>query len=133
MHMDGNTRLLIVGGAMALVAYFGWPYVKGEMGSIGQQLSGNPNRTGFPPLWDPLGLMPNRGNPGEGDYGAAPGRRLRLPPGVGNAQGRAYGEDGIAAEPQGRVRRWRDCRAGSIWSDKLQCGPWHDGEPPGRR
>jgi hypothetical protein len=43
--MDGWMRLLIVGGAVLLVAYFVGPYFKGEMGSIGRQLRGH---GGFP-------------------------------------------------------------------------------------
>jgi hypothetical protein len=149
--MDGRTRLLIFGGAMALVAWFAWPYV-------GQQLSGNPNRTGFPPLWDPLGLMP-----GQGDVAAAPDRRLRLPPGVGNGgadlpvgttgaqeypdrpsrghQEDRYPErrrvdprymapDGDApARPPAGARRFRECQ---ITGDRKVCGPWQDLPSPQR-
>jgi hypothetical protein len=135
MHMDGNTRLLIVGGAMALVAYFGWPYFKGEMGEIGRQMSGN-HAAGFPPMFDPLGLIPNRGNPGEGDYAARPDRRLRL--GVGNAsenpwenrQGRYPTDRGdqYSDRQEPMPRRWRDC--GPAPNGRFQCGPWHDGAPP---
>jgi hypothetical protein len=118
--LDGNTRLLIVGGAVALVVYFAWPYVRGEMGEIGRQLSGN--HAGVPPMFDPFGLMPR----GEGEYAARPDRRQR--------QGETYGYQDPGpyrgqAPARGQGGRWRDCR-GSIWSDRLDCGEWHEGRPP---
>jgi hypothetical protein len=125
--MDGTTRLLIVGGVVALVVYFGWPYFKGEMVSMGRQLSGD--NSGVPPGYERFGEYPNR----DGDRREG-GRRLRLPPGVGNANGDPAGkrQDRYPLMERGEPmpRRWRDCRATSIWSDKVQCGPWQDGVPP---
>src|SRR5258708_3453259 len=137
--MDGRTRLLIVGGAVALVVYLAWPYVRGGMGSIGQQMSGD--HAGFPPMFDPLGLLPSRG-----DSVAEPDRRLRLPPGVGNGsadpypdrypeRGRADGSadprymapDGDApARPPAGARRFRECQ---VTGDRKVCGPWRDLPP----
>jgi hypothetical protein len=126
--MDGTTRLLIVGGVVALVVYFGWPYFKGEMVSIGRQLSGD-NRGVPPPGYERFGEYPNR----DGDRGEG-GRRL--PPGVGNANGDPWAGKRQDRYPlmdrKERPPRWQDCRATSIWSDKLQCGPWQDGVPPTR-
>ncbi len=128
--MDGTTRLLIVGGVVALVVYFGWPYLKGEMVSIGRQLSDD-NR-GIPRRFERFGDYPDRDRDVSEDGG-----RPRLPPGIGNAHG-----DSWARKRQDRYpfidrddpmpRRWRDCRATSIWSDKLQCGPWQESRPPAR-
>jgi hypothetical protein len=130
--MDGRTRLLIVGGVVAVVTWFAWPYVRGEMGEVGRQLSGDNRRTGFPPVWDPLGLMP-----GQGDTAAAPDRRLRLPPGVGNAEANPYSDrrdryqlpDRDPERPAPTGRRWKECRPDG--SGRLQCGPWQDGPAPG--
>jgi hypothetical protein len=38
-----------------------------------------------------------------------------------------------AADDMPRRYRRMDCASGSIWSDKLQCGPWQDGPPPESR
>jgi hypothetical protein len=96
--MDGTTRLLLVGGAVALVVYFAWPYVRGEMGEIGRQV-GNVNHSGVTP-WDPLGLMPGQSDRGYAERGD---RRLRLPEGVGSAAGDYPRQSRYA--PPGQVRR----------------------------
>jgi hypothetical protein len=82
MTMDGNTRLLIVGGAAALAVYFAWPYFRGEMGEVGRQLSGN--HADAPRMFDPFGVMPKGDGRGEGDNAERPRRRMRLPEGLGD-------------------------------------------------
>ncbi len=126
--MDGTTRLLIVGGVVALVVYFGWPYLKGEMVSIGRQLRDD-NR-GIPPRYERFGEYPER----DRDIGDG-GGRPQLPPGIGNANGDSWArkrQDRYPLVEEPLPRHWRDCRATSIWSDKLQCGPWQEGRPPTR-
>jgi hypothetical protein len=132
-RMDGTTRLLIVAGVAAVVTWFAWPYVRGEMGSIGQQLGANGRqRAGLdrPPVWDPLGMMP-----AQGGREARSGRRLRLPEGVGNARGqeRYPSMDREERYPDRQApppRRWRDCGPGP--GGRFSCGEWHDGAPPQR-
>ncbi len=36
-RMDLRTSLVIIGCVLLLVTYFAWPYVRGEMGSVGQE------------------------------------------------------------------------------------------------
>jgi hypothetical protein len=127
--MDGWTRLLIVGGAVAVVTWFAWPYVRGEMSEVGRQV-GEMNHSGIAP-WDPFGLMPRQDR-------ADRGGRVRLPEGVGNARGdreerspdrQGRGYEGYTYHPD-RPRKWRLCR-----DDGSSCGPWQDGPAPsyGRR
>jgi hypothetical protein len=131
--MDGTTRLLIVAGAVALVVYFGWPYFKGEMDSIGRQLRGH---GGFPSTYG-MHLDETEVSPIEdrrGEHGSRGGDLSRLGPRWDEARG---GETETSAsapyhDSNGRpYRRWRDCRAGSIWSDRVHCGPWQYGPAPG--
>jgi hypothetical protein len=71
-----TTRHLIVGGALALVAIFGWPYLKAELNRISHQL-----RHAYcdaPRTFNPIG---RRGRPrGEDDSADGPGS---LPRGSG--------------------------------------------------
>jgi hypothetical protein len=84
-----TTRLLIGGGAVALVAIFGWPYLKAELSRIGNQL-----RHAYcdaPRTFNPIGRR-------EDDYDQAP-RRYR----------RSRGEDDYAGGPGSLSRgggRW---------------------------
>jgi hypothetical protein len=105
-RLDGWTRLLIVGLAMALIVFFGWPPFKAELSEIGRQMSHTyGNHSGVAPS-DPFGLRGERPGP-------VPRQRAdRDPPQRDNPQ----------------PRRWRMCK-----DDNSECGPWHDGPPPEQR
>ncbi len=69
--MDGTTRAVIVGGVVALTAYFAWPYVRNQMGEIGRQVS-RMNHSGIEPA-DVFGLRDGaepEGPPKQGRYKA---------------------------------------------------------------
>jgi hypothetical protein len=137
-RMDGRTRLLIVGGSVAIAAWFAWPYVAGEMGSIGQQI-GRMNHSGVEP-WDPFGLKPDRGDSNV----ATPRRPRRMPEGVGAAEADPWDGQEPPARPRRysdrpdwygqdrQPRRYREC-TGSIWRRDIDCGDWQDGPPPSQR
>jgi hypothetical protein len=74
-----TTRFLIGGGAVALVAYFGWPYVRGEISRIGNQL--RHSYCDAPRTFNPIGRR-------EDDFDQAPRRR-----------GRHHGDDDFADGP----------------------------------
>ncbi len=154
---EGTTRLLIVGGAMAIVAYFGLPILKGDMTEIGRQLSGN--HGGFPPAWN-MRLDETQSDPIEDRRGdpLPRGRTVRPredggdladqagPPRWNESRGEAPREtsgrspyrDGGGCPvdqlpyPEGcRFPRWKECTGRG---DHLRCSEWLDGPAPeGRR
>lgn len=141
-RMDGATRLALVGGAMLLAGIFAGPFVKGEFSEIGRQLRGS--HAGFGPIWgmrldetqqadveDRRGE--HRGRGGDMADQLGPPERTRW----SEARGEALPETSGAPPRQQESRdppppRWRDCGLGSIWDDRLNCGPWHAGALPRR-
>jgi hypothetical protein len=45
----------------------------------------------------------------------------------------ADGPYGYPVQPQDAIYRRRDCSNGSVWSDRLNCGPEQDGPPPSQQ
>jgi hypothetical protein len=145
--MDVRTRLLIVGGSVALAVWFAWPYVQGELANIGEQLGHMNNHSGIEP-WDPFGLKPDRSNHSDGNSVAAPSRPRQLPEGVGSADADRWDGGQDEYQPPARPRRYsdrpdwygqdrqprryREC-TGSIWRRDIDCGDWQDGPPPRER
>jgi hypothetical protein len=128
-RLDGWTRLLIVGGAVAAVTWFAWPYVRGDIANLASQLDGGRReRDGLPPAFDWLGVMPRAEAEQRED-----GRRRRHPDREDRYSDREERYPDRRRESR-QDRQWhRECHADG-WG-RLTCGPQQDGDlpPRGRR
>jgi hypothetical protein len=134
-RLDGWTRLLIVGGGVALATWFAWPYVRNDIANLGSQLDGGRRaRDGLPPVFDPFGVMPRAE---ARDVDPREDRRRRRYPDreerYSDREERYPGQRGESR--QDRPSRYRECSGGGWWSQHPNCGPWQDGDlpPRGRR